>query len=350
MKLVVGCGYLGLRVARRWLAEGHTVAAVTRDPQRAKELRHEGLQAIVADVTRPETLVGRFRLPGGTLEAPSGRFRLPSGTSEVAAGGQNLQVPLGKRDLLPGGALEVPPGRRDLLTVLYAVGYDRRSGQSRWQVYVDGLKNVLDALETPPERFIFISSTGVYGEDAGGWVDEDSPCNPTRESGRALLAAEEVLQAHPIGRRAIILRLAGIYGPGRLRHAELRAEEMKAGSASPYINLIHADDAVSVVLAAEARAVAPRTYLVSDGHPVERSEFLACLARVSSERSSCCGSPSVAFRSAKVALDSRHFRGAKGDNAASLGKRVNSGRMMRELGIELRYPTYREGLAVKDEV
>ena len=339
-KLIVGCGYLGLRVARRWLAAGHAVTAVTRDPQRAESLRREGIQAIVADVTRPETLAALFgeKKGTGTVSADAVRQFVPSSAETVP-------VPL-------------------FSTVLYAVGYDRQSGQSRWDVYVDGLRNVLDALPAPPERFIFISSTGVYGEDAGGWVDEDSPCNPTRESGRALLAAEQVLQSHPIGRRAIILRLAGIYGPGRLRYADLRVEKtgtaavsersgkretMAASEKEPvpasYLNLIHADDAASIVLAAEARAAPPRTYVVSDGHPVERREFLACLARVCGERRADLQPVQPQGRLEKSSYEVGGRRVSSGQ-----GKRVNNARMMRELGVELCYPTYREGVEQKDEV
>lgn len=339
-KLIVGCGYLGLRVARRWLAARHTVAAVTRDAQRAEKLQREGLHAIVGDVCR-------FRLPGGTLVEKKG-------TGTVSG---NAVWPF-----MPSPTETVPVPF--FSTVLYAVGYDRRSGQSRWDVYVNGLRNVLDALPAPPERIIFISSTGVYGEDAGGWVDEDSPCNPTRESGRALLAAEQLLQNHALGSRAIILRLAGIYGPGRMRSANLRDEETGTDTAPSYLNLIHVDDAASVVLAAESRAVPPRTYVVSDGHPVERREFLACLARVSGDSGADSQaaqnqgrlekSPYEQGRLEKSSYEqgrlekSPYDAGSRGASSG-LGKRVNNGRMMRELGVRLAYPTYREGLAAKEE-
>ena len=107
-------------------------------------------------------------------------------------------------------------------TLLYAVGYDPAGGTSRSAVYVDGLRAVLDAVSPQVRRVILISSTGVYAEQGGGWVDESSPCQPSRESGRALLAAEQALAAHRLGAVGIVLRLAGIYGPGRLpRRAEL---------------------------------------------------------------------------------------------------------------------------------
>ena len=180
-KLIVGCGYLGGRVARLWQAEGHAVVAVGHRAAEKGDSPHlperpEGCCAqmaprgypvpfFLADVTRPETLAG-----------------------------------------LPAAE-----------TVLFAVGYDPRGGHSRREVYVEGLRNVLEALPPGTGRFILISSTGVYGDAGGEWVDEESECRPTHEAGRALLAAEEVLRGHPLGRQGIILRLAGLYGPGACR-------------------------------------------------------------------------------------------------------------------------------------
>ena len=92
-------------------------------------------------------------------------------------------------------------------------------------VYVDGLQAALDALPTATGRIIYISSTGVYGQTSGEWVDEESECRPTREGGRVCLAAEGVLASPDLGQRAVVLRLAGIYGPGRIpRRTELPAK------------------------------------------------------------------------------------------------------------------------------
>ena len=78
------------------------------------------------------------------------------------------------------------------------------------------MRNVLAALPAETGRLIYISTTGVYGPADGDWVDEVTPPDPQREGGRASLAAEQVLAAHPLGQRSVILRLAGIYGPGRV--------------------------------------------------------------------------------------------------------------------------------------
>jgi nucleoside-diphosphate-sugar epimerase len=278
VKLIVGCGYLGLRVARRWVRAGHAVAGVVRSSASAASLARESVRPIVADVTRPSTLLG-----------------LPAAD-----------------------------------TLLYAVGYDPAGGASRWAVYVDGLRAVLDAVPPEVRRVILVSSTGVYAEQGGGWVDESSPAQPSRESGQALLAAEETLAAHRCGAVGIVLRLAGIYGPGRLpRRAELACGEPLPIAAGQQVNLIHVEDAAAAVLAAEAHAQPPRTYIISDGHPVERRDYFAELARQ-------LDLPPPSFREPLPG----EATGRRGGD-----KRASNTRMLAELQVKLAYPTYREGLA-----
>lgn len=197
-------------------------------------------------------------------------------------------------------------------------------------MYVGGLARVLDSLPASIERFLYLSSTGVYGNVTGGQVDEDSPCQPTREGGQACLAAEELLYGSPFADRAIILRLAGLYGPGRIPRAKdlLAGHPIDAPSAG-WLNLIHADDAAQIVLLAEARARPPRTYLVADGQPVVRAEYYAELARL-------LGAPPPKF--VEPDADSPAAQRAASD------KRVNPARMFAELLPTLAYPNYREGL------
>src|SRR5437870_9959304 len=163
-KLIFGCGYLGLQVAQLWRAAGHTVFAVTRSTSRATELA----------AARIEPLVG---------------------------------------DLIDESQIPVPQG---VETVLFAVGYDRLTDRSIRDVYVGGIAHAIRSSPDSVDRFIYISSTGVYGHAAGDEVDELSPCEPTREGGKASLAAEQLLQASRFASKAIILRLAGLYGPGRI--------------------------------------------------------------------------------------------------------------------------------------
>ena len=278
-KLVIGCGDLGHRVARRWLSQGEEVAVVTRSRERAETLRTEGFWPVVADVSDPESL-------------------------------KHLT---------------------EAQTVLHAVGYDPRASLPRSVVVIDGLRNVLDSLSPRVERLLFISSTGVMGGHDGKWVDEACSCHPQREAGRCGLEAERLLGSHELGRRSVILRLAGIYGPGRLpKLAEVLAGGPVAAPDQGYLNLIHVDDAVRVILAAEARAILPGLYLVSDGCPTGHRQFYGEMARQLgvSEPDFCQPEP-----------------GSRGAAAASGNKRVRNGKMLRQLQVELGFSDFREGLA-----
>ena len=283
-KLIFGCGYLGFRIAKLWRQRNESVLAVTRSSARARELSDEGIEPLVGDI-----------LSHRSNSEPNWRF----------------------------------PAEVD--TVLFAVGYERGSDQTIRDVYVEGLRNVLDALPESVQRFVYISSTGVYGNVAGDWVNEDTVCQPTREGGKACLAAENLLRSHPLGKRSIILRLAGIYGPGRIP----RAKDLLAGKpidapAAGYLNLIHVDDAARIALLAEERAETPSLYVVSDGQAVVRSEYYKWLAQL-------LKAPPPKFVPAPP--DSPAAQRAGSD------KRINPARLMRDLHPELLYPSYREGLA-----
>ena len=280
-KLVFGCGYLGRRVARLWRQQGDEVLAVTRSADKGALLSREGIRPIVGDL-------------GGDAALELGR--LPK-----------------------------------IQTVLFAIGHDRRSEVAIEQVYAGGLARALAAIPATIKRFIYISSTGVYGDAAGEWVHEETPCRPTRAGGKACLAAEQLLQQSRMGQRSIVLRLAGLYGPDRIpRSQAVLAGEPIDAPASGFLNLIHVDDAAAIVLLAEEKSPLPRTYVVSDGQPVLRSQYYAELARL-------LGAPPPRFMPADPSSPAAQ--------RAVSDKRVNNGRMVRELSPALRYPSYREGLA-----
>ncbi len=279
-KLIIGCGYLGERVARKWRDAGHAVAVTTRSASRADAFRQQEYEAIVADVTRPETLT-----------------HLPVAES-----------------------------------VLFAVGFDRDSGQSIQNVYAGGMQNVLDALSAQTGRLIYISTTGVYGPSDGGWVDEVTPPDPRREGGQASLTAETIIAAHPLGERSVVLRLAGIYGPGRIPFIrELQAGEPIPARTSGWLNLIHVDDAAAVVIAASELPIGERSvYCVSDGVPVERGEFYSEVARQ-------IGAAPPQF----VEPDANSSRAARAEG----NRRISNARMQADLRVTLTYADYRAGLA-----
>jgi nucleoside-diphosphate-sugar epimerase len=222
-------------------------------------------------------------------------------------------------------------------TVLFAVGYDRSTRGNTLpieDVYAGGVNNVLAALPAETGRFIYISTTGVYGPSTGEWIDEATPPDPRRDGGSASLAAEHALAAHPLGVRSIILRLAGIYGPGRVPFTdEILAREPIPARGSGYINLIHVEDAAEVVIAAgdsEATGRGPRIYCVSDGQPTQRGTMYSEVARL-------IGAPPPVF----VEPDANSRRATRAENS----RRVSNERMLAELRVTLAYPDYRAGLA-----
>ena len=281
-KLIFGAGYVGSRVARKWRDAGHRVTIVTRRMDRAEEFQREGYETLVADVTQPATL---------------------------------RHMP--KAD-----------------TVLFAVGFDRASGKSIENVYAGGIRNVLAGLLSKTDRLIYISTTGVYGPADREWVDEVTPPDPRREGGRASLEAELALAANLIGKQSVILRLAGIYGPGRIPFLkELKAGEPIAAAATGWLNLIHVDDAAEVVGAASLLPQfndGPRVYCVSDGHPVQRGEYYGEVARQ-------VGAAPPQFTEPEP--------GSPRAARAEANRRISNARMLADLRANLTYPDYRAGLA-----
>ena len=271
-RLVIGCGYLGRRVAARWLAEGSRVWATTRSAARATELAAVGIEPVVADVTLPDTI----------------------------------------RDL------------PEVDTLFWAVGFDRGGTATHHDVHVTGLARVLEALAGQP-RIVLSSSTGVWGNEDGDVVDERSPAHPTREAGRVLLEAEELVHARA-RERGVALRFAGLYGPGRLpRLDDLRAGRPIAADPDSWLNLIHVDDAAGIVCAVAA-APAPRPlYVVSDGAPVRRRDWYARLAQLS-------GSPAPTWDTAAP-----RTRGAD--------KRVDPSLLRRDIPFDLEHPDALRALA-----
>ena len=268
--LIVGCGYLGRRVAARWVAAGRRVAALTR--RNADALAALGVEPLLGDVTDPASL------------------RLPAAD-----------------------------------TVLYAVGMDRSQGKTMREVYVNGLGHVLDTIPAAA-RFIYVSSTGVYGQTGGEWVDETTDTQPLEESGKVVLAAEQLLREKRPD--AIVLRFAGIYGPDRvLRRQALLNGEPLVGDAGKWLNLIHAEDGADAVLAAAERAAPGETYLVCDDEPVTRRDFYTYSAKV-------LGAPAARFESPAVP-------------AVEPNRRASNRKAKAELAWRPRFPNYRAGLTVR---
>jgi nucleoside-diphosphate-sugar epimerase len=279
--LIVGCGYLGVRVASNLDENGHLITAVTRSPEKAALMADGGYTPIIGDVLDPTTLAA-----------------LPSADA-----------------------------------LLIALTHDPTSGVSKRAVLVNGVANLVREMCTRVGHVVYISSTSVYGQSDGSWVDETSLTEPTSEGGQITLEAERALQeicsAPGSTCRLTILRLAGIYGPGRLiaRVDQLRAGTPVAGSPEAWLNLIHADDAAFIVSeVAEGLTTSP-ILLVCDDRPVTRGEFYSAMAKE-------IGAPPPTFDP-----DS-----SEGRRTSGLNKRCSNARLHAELDLELRCPDAVEGL------
>ncbi|MDQ0802318.1 SDR family oxidoreductase [Arthrobacter sp. SLBN-112] len=225
------------------------------------------------------------------------------------------------------GSPDLPAIPADTTAVVIALAADAPTEEAYRAAYVRGTAHVLDALERDgltPERVLFVSSTAVYGDAAGGWVDEATEPNPGGFSGKVLVEAEDLLRSRLSGTSTTTsLRLGGIYGPGRTR----LIDQVRSGTAVipedvRYTNRIHRDDAAAAIvhLATMADAPAP-VYIGVDDEPADLGAVLRFLA-------SELGLPQPRVGDAGP---------ARGGN-----KRCRNN-VLRSTGVSFTFPTFREG-------
>jgi nucleoside-diphosphate-sugar epimerase len=275
--LIAGCGYVGCALAARLAAEGHAVWGLRRSP----DALPAGVQPIAADLAEAPTLAG-----------------LPT----------------------------------SLDTVVYAAAPGGGADERYRAIYVDGLRNLLAALESQgqrPRRVLLTSTTGVYGQQAGEWVDEDSPTEPDGFRGQRPLEGERLLLAGPFP--ATVLRLGGIYGPGRTR----LIEEVRSGRAACvpglWSNRIHRDDCAGALRHLMLLEDAGPLYLGVDREPVELCEVQRWLAGQMGV------APPVVDENADPSASTPGRRRRS-------NKRCSSERLVAS-GYRFLFPTFREGYA-----
>jgi hypothetical protein len=182
----------------------------------------------------------------------------------------------------------------------------------------------------------YLSTTGVYGDHQGGWVDEDSPVTPNTTRGeRRAIAERQWLTHYEVGKLPVhIFRLAGIYGPGRNQLDSIRAgTARRIVKEGQVFSRIHVDDIAEVLMASIAHPNPGRIYNVCDDLAAPPQDVLAFAADLLDVQPP----PAVPFEKADLSPMARSFYA---DN-----KRVKNERIKTELGVTLKYPTYREGLA-----
>lgn len=283
-KVIFGCGYLGRRVAQAELQDGASVTGIVRTQASVATLQMAGIPARILDLDAALPTVDIPDLQGTELYyfAPPPR----QGVAETRVG-----------RLIAGFA---------------------RTGQ--------------------PRRVVYLSTTGVYGDCAGDWVDETRPAHPQVDRARRRWDGEQQFRAwsRSTGGQLVVLRVAGIYGPDKLPLARLeRGEPTVQESEAPFTNRIHVDDLVQVCRAAMARGGDGEIYNVSDGCPGNMTDYFNRVA-------DWAGLP----RPPQISLADAGSRLSAGMlSYLQESRRLDSRKLQRELGVKLRYPDLQSGLA-----
>lgn len=277
--LIAGCGYVGKELGRRLVEAGDEVWGFTR------------------------------------VEEP-----LPEGVNPVFG------------DLRDRSLLDALPPALD--RAVFAAAPTEHDEESYRSTYVDGLANLVDALAcaaSPPTRLVFCSSMSVYSQSDGSLVDEASPTEPARHSGRVMLEAERLALKGPIP--AVVARIAGIYGPGRdriIRRVAAGEARIPPGE-SAFGSLIHRDDCAAALHHLLDLPEPEPVYVVADDEPGTLADRLRHIATLLGIDEPETGDDATA---------SPWMRQRPGDR----GKRLDNGRL-RATGFELTCPSYREGYA-----
>ncbi|MFZ5674068.1 MAG: SDR family oxidoreductase [Pseudomonadota bacterium] len=254
-----------------------------------------------------QALARRLRAQGWTVTGTS----RAGGDGTLAFDG-SAPVPAAALDGVTHLLISVPPGGPgDPVLNRHADDLAHRAKQFQWAGY--------------------LSTTGVYGDRHGGWVDETSPLEPSTERGHRRLAAET--QWRGLGLPLHIFRLAGIYGPGRNQLVSLLDGTAKRiVKPGQIFSRIHVEDIAGVLEASITRPRPGRAYNVCDDEPCPPQEVVAYAAALLKREAP----PEIAFADAGLSPMAKSFYAES--------KRVSNQRIKEELGYQLLYPTYREGL------
>ena len=278
----VGCGYVGRKVARQERRDGGIVSALVRRKESAELLKREGILAISANLDRSQ-LLPKLDLAGLVLYwfAP-------------------------------------PPlhGTKDprIATFLSSI-----------------------SPKTLPSRIVLISTTGVYGDCDGAWINESQPLRPKTDRARRRVHAEKVVDSwrRQTGITTVILRVPGIYGPDRLPIARLkRHEPVLMPTQSPWSNRIHVEDLVRACMAAARVSDPLSAYNVSDGNPSTMAEFFFEVAKLQN----LPPPPMLDWKSVKKELSPKML------SYLNESKRIDNKKMREHLGVVPKFPDLTVGL------
>lgn len=282
--LILGCGYVGLPLGAELSRAGHDVFGVKRTPDTGA-LSKAGIKPIIADFTQPSALA-----------------------------------------LL----------RPDFDVVINTLSSSKGGAEEYRSVYLETTRRLIEWFPRGSLRkYIYTSSTSVYAQTDGSWVTEQSPTEPQTETSRILVETEEALldAAQSDDFPAVILRVAGIYGPerGHLFQQFLRGEARAEGDGTRHINMVHRDDVACSIVAALERGQPGSIYNVADDEPVTQRDFFIWLSGMMHRPMP----PEAAAADVRVR------------KRAVTNKRVSNRKLRLELGCELKYPTFRQGYSAE---
>lgn len=273
--LIVGCGDTGVRVAARLVAQGERVTGVVRSPASAARLRSVGGQALICDL------------------------------DDLAAG----KLPACNRLLY-----FAPPAR---------------SGPTDQR-----MRSVLSQFAEVPAHVVYISTSGVYGDCDGDWVDESrAVCPQSERAGRRVDAENQIAEFAP---HAIVLRAPGIYGPHRLPIARVREREpVLDGADGGWSNRIHIDDLAGIAYRAATEHWPHTLYNACDGQPTRRSTYSDSLAG----KLGLDAPPRISWSEAEQRFSAMRL------SFLRESRRLSNARLLADTGFRFRFADFRDGLA-----
>lgn len=278
--LIIGCGYVGKRVAKHYLEKGEQVFALARNDERRNELERSAIRTIKGDLDTRSSLQG-LRISGHKL------FYF------------------------------APPSREG-------------STDSR-------LRNFVDAVQDQPEKILLISTTGVYGDCKGDWVTEERQVNPQTNRAHRRVDMEEVLKhwCYESNIELVILRVPGIYGPSRLPLKRLRERKLLPEPEDcGYTNRIHVDDLAMLCCRAMDADHTAGTYNTSDGVPMKMADYFDLVADITG----FSRLPRVSVDDAKAQINPEMM------SYLQESRRIDNSKLLRELNFKLRYTDVADGL------
>lgn len=282
--VILGCGYIGLELGEQLKGAGIDVVGVRRSDDGCRAIKARGFTAVQADLTDRDAV----------SDLPAADW------------------------------------------LVFAASSGGRGADAAREIYVDALSEVIEQYgtrQTTPDRLVYTSSTGVYGDHDGDWVDESTPLEPTTEKTRVLAEAERVARetSAKYGIDGTVARFSGLYGPDRYRLERYLTGPVTEG----FLNMVHRVDAAGAVRYLLLENLArDDCVVVTDDEPVDKWEFADWLADQ-------CGVPQPPKQTKEDRLADAGLSDAARRRILT-SKRCSNDRL-RELGYEFVHPTFRQG-------